>query len=88
MSHLLSPPLLFAAAAVDSSMQVQAHLVLTMPCFMYALCLSALFPGAFSDATGACSSPMQVQLMCARVLMPPDPHPRSNLNQCGAESNG
>lgn len=49
-----------------------------------AVCLSALSPQACSDATGACSFPMQVQPTRAWLLMPP----RSTLNQCGTEPSG
>lgn len=66
------------SAAVDSPIQVTSHLVLSTP---RSMCLSALFPVAFSDATGACSVPVQ-DSGCGDVNAPKlNPQPMGDRTQ-------
>lgn len=67
MSCLLSAPLFLAAASRDSSMQVQTHLVLTMPCFMRMLCVFLLSsPGLSQMPQEPAHSPCKCSLCVQR----------------------
>lgn len=82
----------FSSAHLSCRCMRQFHASSYSPCADNAMlhvctvCLSALSPRAFSDATGACSFPMQVQPICAWLLMPPrstlNPQPMWDRTQC------